>query len=105
MSPHKNRPIMKPEPLSSFEQVFEAISLLPHKTVTELLTTGGIPFKAEAKTSPKLGHFIQLPYNNRIYPCCWGNVTNHMGNKGGQRIGQYVRPLDKWYQKKDKIIS
>ncbi|MBA7666753.1 hypothetical protein ES703_74834 [subsurface metagenome] len=97
MSPHSNRPIMNPEPQSSFDQVFNAISSLPNKTISRLLTTGGVTFKAEAKTSSKLGNFIQLPHNNRIYPCCWGNSSNHMG-KDGQRIGQYARSLDEWYQ-------
>ena len=48
---------------------------------------------AIASESSEVGKFIQLPYNNRISPCCWGNQTNHMG-KDGQRIGQYSIPLD-----------
>ena len=97
MSTHNDRPIMNPKLRSSFNQVYGAIDLLPNKTVLGLLTTGGVSFKAEVKKSPKLGNFIQLPHNNRVYPCCWGNSTNHMG-KDGQRIGQYVRTLDEWYQ-------
>jgi hypothetical protein len=92
---------MNPLPTSSFEQVFNAISKLPDKTVKGLLTIGGIPFKAQAKISEKVGEFIQLPHNNRIYPCCWGNVTNHMG-KDGQRIGQYARALDEWFELKNR---
>jgi len=99
VSPHNDRLIMDPKLISSFDQVFNSISELPNKTVSGLLTTGGVTFKATAKTSPKLGNFIELPHANRIYPCCWGNVTNHMGKgKEGQRIGQYARPLDEWYQ-------
>lgn len=104
MSPHNNRLIMNPLPASSFEQVFNTISGMSGETIEGLLTTRGIPFKAQAKTSPRVGKFIQLPHDNRIYPCCWGNVTNHMG-KDGQRIGQYVRTLDEWFQKKNKIIK
>ena len=100
MGPHNNRLIMNPLPISSFEQVFNAISEMPDKTLEGLLTTGGVPFKTQAKISPKVGKFIQLPHNNRIYPCCWGNVTNHMG-KEGQRIGQYVRALDDWFRSKN----
>lgn len=97
MSPHNNRLIMNPLPGFSFEQVFNAISEMPNETIEGLLTTGGKPFKAQAKISPRVGKFIQLPHDNRIYPCCWGNITNHMG-KDGQRIGQYARALDEWFK-------
>ena len=99
--PHNNRPLMQPEPLSNFDVAFKAISSQPHKRVTGLRTTGGVTFNADAKTSPKVGKFILLPHNNRIYPCCWGNTNNHMG-KEGQRIGQYTRPIDEWCQKQLK---
>ncbi len=97
--PHSNRRLMQPQPVRSFAQVFTAISSLPGKKVTGLMTTGGVHFEAEAKQSDKVGLFIALPHNNRIYPCCWGNTTNHMGQgEEGQRIGQYARPLDEWCQ-------
>lgn len=52
--------------------------------VTNLKTFEGNTFFAIAAESSKVGKFIQLAHNNRIYPCCWGNQTNHMG-KDGQR--------------------
>ena len=77
---------------------------MPNSTVKELITTGGVVFNAQAKISPRVGKFIQLPHNNRIYSCCWGNITNHMGKgKDGQRIGQYARSIDDWF--KEKIIK
>ena len=97
MRPHNNRLIMNPLPISSFEQVFNAILNMQNSTVTELITTGGVTFSAQAKTSSRVGKFIQLPHHNRIYPCCWGNATNHMG-KDGQRIGHYTRALDDWFR-------
>ena len=96
--PHDDRPRMQPQPVCDFDKVFEAISSQPQKKVTELKTTGGLNFIAEAVTSPNVGQFILLTHGNRIYPCCWGNTNNHMG-KEGQRIGQYARPIDEWCQK------
>lgn len=88
---------MRPEPVCGFDQVFDAISSRPQRKVSGLVTTGGVDFEAQAKDSPRVGRFIALPHNNRIYPCCWGNTSNHMGGEG-QRIGQYARPLDEWCQ-------
>lgn len=99
--PHDDRPLMQSQPLSNFDEAFKAISSQPHERVTGLKTTGGVIFDAYAKTSPRVGKFILLPDNNRIYPCCWGNTNNHMG-KEGQRIGQYTRPIDKWCQEQLK---
>ena len=99
MSPHKNRCFMLPQPLSSFNQVYEAIYSLSDHTINGLVSTGGKSFKAKARYSLRVGKFILLSHDNRIYHCCWGNTTNHMGKKDGQRIGQYVRSLDEWYQK------
>jgi len=97
--PHDNRRLMQPQPVCSFAQVFSAIWSRPQKMVTGLMTTGGVDFEAEARHSQRVGSFIALPHNNRIYPCCWGNTTNHMGKREeGQRIGQYARPLDEWCQ-------
>jgi hypothetical protein len=95
--PHGNRRLMQPQPVCNYGQVFRAIWSRPQKKVTGLMTTGGVNFEAEAKQSRRVGSFIALPHDNRIYPCCWGNTTNHMGKgKEGQRIGQYTRPLDEW---------
>jgi len=99
MCPHDNRSLMNPLPVNDFDQIYDAISKMPNKTVVGLLTTGGVEFKAQAKTSPRVGKFIQLPHNNRIYPCCWGNTTNHIGKNSGQGIGQYARALDEWFKK------
>ena len=99
--PHNDRPIMKPLLISTFDQVFEAISSQPNKEVIGLKTTGGVHFNVQAITSTHVGRLISLPHNNRIYPCCWGNTNNHMG-KEGQRIGHYTRPIDAWYQNYNK---
>jgi len=97
--PHDSRSLMKPPPVCTFEQVFEEMLAQPDARVMDLVTTGGVVFDAQAKDSPRVGRFISLPHNNRIYPCCWGNTTNHMGKgEEGQRIGQYARPLAEWCQ-------
>ncbi|HUW94770.1 MAG TPA: hypothetical protein VMW58_03215 [Anaerolineae bacterium] len=97
--PHDSRSLMKPPPVCTFDQVFEEMLSQPDARVIDLVTTGGVVFGAQAKDSPRVGRFISLPHNNRIYPCCWGNTTNHMGNgEEGQRIGQYARPLAEWCQ-------
>lgn len=93
--PHNDRPLVDPPLKCTFEQMYECMKNLPNKKITNLQTTRGIVFEAMAAESVEVGIFIQLPHNNRIYPCCWGNQTNHMG-KDGQRIGQYSRPLDQW---------
>lgn len=93
--PHENRPLMKRQPVYTFDQVFDFLSSQPQKTVTGLITSGGVSFSAQAKISPKVGKYISLPHNNRIYYCCWGNTNNHMG-KEGQRISQYTRAIDEW---------
>ena len=51
--------------------------------------------KSEGKFSEKVGKFISLPDNIRIYQKDWGFRNNHFGTEG-QRIGQYSRPLDDW---------
>lgn len=96
--PHDDRPLMKPQPICDFNQVFEAISSQPSNEVSDLLTTGGVPFNVHAKISPAKGRFLSLPHGNRIYSCCWGNTSNHMGKEEGQRISQYARPIDEWCQ-------
>lgn len=93
--PHSDRPQIVPPLMCTFEQVYECMINFPDKKVTNIQTTRGIVFEAVAAESIDVGIFIQLPHNNRIYPCCWGNQTNHMG-KDGQRIGQYSRSLDQW---------
>lgn len=93
--PHTDRKRIKPALTCTFDQVYECLLNSPDKKVTNLLTSRGNLFVAVAAESSVVGKFIQLPYNNRIYPCCWGNQTNHMG-KEGQRIGQYSTPIDQW---------
>jgi hypothetical protein len=95
--PHEFRRLMTPPPVCTFDEVFEEMLAQSDGRVAGLVTTGGVVFDAQAKHSPDVGRFISLPHNNRIYPCCWGNTSNHMG-KEGQRIAQYARPLDEWCQ-------
>jgi len=99
--PHNDRPLMHPPLINQFEQVFEALKQEVNGKIIGLKTTGGVDFSARAAISPSVGPYIELPHNNRIYPCCWGNTCNHMG-KQGQRIGQYARSLDAWYQELGK---
>ena len=93
--PHESRRLMEPPPACTFDQVFGQMLAEPDGRVTGLVTTGGVAFDAQAKDSPLVGRFMALPHRNRIYPCCWGNTSNHLG-EAGQRIGQYARPLDEW---------
>jgi hypothetical protein len=79
----------------SFDDVFEVISRQPGAKTPELLSTGHVPFVAEAKHSLDGRRFISLPHSNRIYENDWGFRSNHMG-KAGQRIGQYAVPIDDW---------
>ena len=92
---HTDRKLIKPALICTFEQVYECLLSYPDRKVTNLQTSRGNIFIAMASESSEVGKFIQLPHNNRIYPCCWGNQTNHMG-KDGQRIGQYSISLDQW---------
>lgn len=93
--PHSDRPKMKPQPINDFQTVYDKLWNCPNNQISGLITTGGGDFTARAKVTQDGRKFIELPYNNRIYDCCWGNTTNHMSS-GGQRIGQYARPLDEW---------
>ena len=96
--PHADRPLMSPPPEATFDQVY---NLLASKRGEEpsLSTRRGTGFIPIADVAPNTRlpdkRFISLPSSNRIYSCCWGNQSNHMG-KVGQRIGQYAHPLDRW---------
>ena len=96
--PHSDRPMMIPQSMATFDQIYTMLLQCRGKECT-LMTTGGVEFVATAATAQRVNlpdkRFISLPHNNRIYSCCWGNQSNHMGNEG-QRIGQYSRPLDEW---------
>lgn len=89
------RALIKPPLKLSFNDVYNAISKQPKSHTPELLTTGGVPFVAEAKYTHDGRRFISLPHNNRIYENDWGYRSNSMG-KDGQRIGQYSVPIDDW---------
>lgn len=81
-----------------FDDVYKAIKMQPNSQTPELLTTGGVPFVAEAKLTQDYRRFISLPHNNRIYEDDWGSRSNSMG-KEGQRIGHYSKPIDDWASK------
>lgn len=89
------RDLIRPPLRLNFHEVFELISRQPGSKTPELLTTGHVPFVAEAKQSLDARRFIALPHSNRIYENDWGFRSNHMG-KAGQRIGQYAVPIDEW---------
>ena len=97
--PHPDRPLMNPQPKLTFDDVYAALSRMPGRRFN-LITTGGVNFVAEAGVALRASvpdkRVIHLPHGNRIYACCWGNQSNHMGAREGQRIGQYTRPLDDW---------
>jgi len=80
---------------STFQDVYHAISSQTDKKTPRLITTGGIPFVAEARITRDGRRFISLPHNNRIYETDWGFMSNGMG-EDGQRIGHYSVPLDNW---------
>ncbi len=81
---------------SSFSDIYEFINEQPQATLTGMLTTGGVSFSCEAKTTKDGRKFIMLPHNNRIYESDWGYYFNDMG-KTGQRIGQYSIPINNKY--------
>lgn len=89
------RDLITPPLAKTFDEVYEAIATQPAAQTSELTTTGGVQFSAEAKTTQDGRRFISLPHNNRIYEGDWGYAANSMGNDG-QRIGQYSVPLDQW---------
>ena len=89
------RPLINPPLKMSFDEVYKLISKLSKSQTPELITTGGVPFTAEAKCTRDGRRFISLPHNNRIYKDDWGHRSNSMG-KDGQRIGQYAKPIDYW---------
>ena len=80
---------------STFNEVYRTILSQPGAQTPGLITTGGVPFVAEAKKTRDGRKFISLPHSNRIYKNDWGYMTNSMG-KDGQRIGHYSMPLDEW---------
>ena len=97
--PHPDLPKIDPPLKCTFDEVYNNILLQPDQKVTGLFSTGdSIEFQAEARQTDDVGKYILLSHGNRIYPCCWGNQINHY--KGGQRIGQYSKPLDEWCKKK-----
>ena len=79
----------------TFNQIYQFMAAQPGQCTPQLLTTGGVPFVAEARTAADGRQFISLPHSNRIYQPDWGYISNSMG-KDGQRIGQYSVPLDEW---------
>jgi len=89
------RDLINPPLTKTFNDVYEAIKAQPAAQTHGLVTTGGVPFSAEAKITQDGRRFISLPHNNRIYEGDWGYMTNSMGNDG-QRIGQYSVPLNQW---------
>jgi hypothetical protein len=89
------RSLIDPPLKMCFDDVYKTITLQPNSQTPELITTGGVPFIAEAKFSQDGRQFISLPHNNRIYNYDWGYRSNSMG-KDGQRIGQYSKPIDDW---------
>jgi hypothetical protein len=89
------RRFIDPPLTSTFTDVYDAIGSQPDKKTPRLITTGGIPFEAEARLARDGRRFISLPHNNRIYETDWGFMSNGMG-KDGQRIGHYSVPLDNW---------
>jgi signal transduction histidine kinase len=95
--PHPDLPKIDPPLKCSFDQIYDMLLLQNERKISGLFTTGDkrAEFQAEAKETDEVGKFILLSHGNRIYPCCWGNRVNHM-ESGGQRIGQYSRPLDNW---------
>lgn len=87
--------LIEPMLKKSFDEIYKAIASQQSQRTPELLTTGNVPFRAEAKVTRDARRYIALPHNNRIYEKDWGYRTNSMG-KDGQRIGQYSEPLDQW---------
>ena len=89
------RPLIQPPLKMSFDDVYMEISKQPGSQTPGLITTGGVPFVAEARRARDGRRFISLPHNNRIYENDWGYRSNSMG-KDGQRIGHYSKPIDDW---------
>jgi hypothetical protein len=89
------RALINPPLKLCFKDVYRAISEQPKSQTPQLLTTGDVPFVAEAKCTHDGRLFISLPHNNRIYENDWGYRSNNMG-KDGQRIGHYSKPIDDW---------
>lgn len=87
------RTLIHPPLKMSFDDVYKIISKQPESQTPELMTTGGVPFVAEAQSTQDGRRFISLPHNNRIYENDWGYRSNSMG-KDGQRIGHYSKPID-----------
>ena len=81
----------------TFDQVYAALRETPEPTLD---STGGTPFAPKAicalgATVPDKRCILAAP-GVRIYSCCWGYGKNHSGT----RIGQYVRPLDRWMRRR-----
>jgi hypothetical protein len=89
------RDLIKPSLTQPFDEIYQTIASQPSQKTPTLVTTGGVPFVAEAKVAQDGRRFISLPHNNRIYEGDWGYKVNSMG-KDGQRIAQYSVPLDQW---------
>ena len=94
--PHDNRPMMNPQPICTFYQLYNSLDQMPNRQVS-LVSTGGKDFIAEARITREGGRVIViLPNKARIFPCCWGNTENHYGTEKGTRIRLYAKPLDEW---------
>ncbi|WP_175725605.1 hypothetical protein [Burkholderia ambifaria] len=78
----------------SFEDAHAALSRQPDATVA-LRTRRGMPFSATARIRRDGGPVIVFSHGNLVLPADWGYASNSYG-KAGQRIGQYVEPLDAW---------
>jgi hypothetical protein len=89
------RTLINPPLQCTFDFVYRLVKGQHNKMTPTLITTGGVPFEAEAKEARDGRRFISLPHNNRIYEHDWGYMCNSMGETG-QRIGQYSVPLDEW---------
>jgi hypothetical protein len=90
--PHPDRPLMKPLPRHTFQEIYQWVEGHDNQTVS-LILPSGVTFEARAGTRRDGRVFIECTGGNCIYECCWGNYNNHMG-QNGQRIGHYSAELD-----------
>ena len=108
---HNCRKPMSPQPVYGFERMYGLLENEPEgrmqirmpsgadgSAMPKVASSGGVTDHGSHSHDTRGMKYIQFPYNNRVYECCWGNETNHQGKveKVGQRIGHYVRNLEKW---------
>ena len=108
---HDCREQMAPPPRYSFERMYRILEMdragrtdirMPSgadgSAAPNAAATGGITDHVAHRHNTRGIRYIEFPHGNWASECCWGIVTNHQGelDKGGQRIGHYVRNLERW---------